>query len=131
MTDKEEKAVRYDKRQQGHELKRRVATIGEQLKRYAVEWRKLGDLLPDYERFIFLAHNDSILVLNEKPDKSLRPVSIPGIRPGQPILNELASVNTSWFDSVALIQLLKELEEAKEELAGIREFCRKIGDPLD
>jgi hypothetical protein len=127
MTDQEEKALRYDKRQRGIELKKRVATIGERLREYADEWSKLGRTFTNYDTHTFRGHNDSILMLNQKPNESWRPTS----KPGQPIEYEVANVNISWLDSAALIQLMKELEDAKQELAGIREFCQKIGDPLN
>jgi hypothetical protein len=131
MTDQEEKVLRYDKRQRGLELKKRIATFGEQLKLYAAEWRKLGDLLPEYDRFVFRADGESISVLNRKQEQNVKPINIPGIRPGQPSYHELANVKLHWFDFNPLVQLLSELEAAKEELAGIREFCLKVGDPLD
>jgi hypothetical protein len=40
MPDQEEKALRWDKRQRGLQLKKTVAAIGTQLSQYAAEWRK-------------------------------------------------------------------------------------------
>jgi hypothetical protein len=133
MTDQEEKALLWDKEQRGLELKKTVAAIGTQLSQYAVEWRKLGDMLGDFDHYTFRSDGTSIQVLNPKQEQMGRlGVQIPGIKPGSIVnYHTVASVGVSWFNSGALIQLLKELEDAKEELAGIREFFRKIGDPLE
>ena len=48
MTDMEEKAQRYEKRQRGIELKKRLATLGDRLQDHANEWNKLGKLFSEY-----------------------------------------------------------------------------------
>jgi hypothetical protein len=46
MTEREEKALRYDRRQRGIELKKSLATTGERIKFLPNEWQTLANNLP-------------------------------------------------------------------------------------
>ena len=122
MTEQEEKALRYDKRQRGIELKKRIAVVGASLADLAGEWQKLGSALRDVDANHFVTEKDAIEVIKEQPS----------YRPGPSTeFQSIASVRISSFDSEKLLALLKDLQEAKIELREIRRFCKEMGDPLE
>jgi len=131
MTAIEEKAQRYDKRQRGIELKKRVATLGNRLQDYGKAWQRLATTFRDYDypnAFAIEVDNLGSREIRVKRPQIDSFSHLPGhVQPIQII----AAVGISWFNPDDLEKLLLELEEAKAELAAIREFCQKVGDPLD
>src|ERR1700733_7425927 len=106
MTEQEEKALRYDRRQRGIELKKSLATTGERIKFLTNEWQTLANNLRDYAYMVFRVEGTSIKVLNRKPDEILRAGQISGMRSGPiPSFQEIASVSLASFDSADLVQL--------------------------
>jgi hypothetical protein len=131
MTEAEEKIRRYDKRQRGIALKKRIDTLGNRLQGYGREWQRLAGAFRDYNypnRFSVEADrsgNREIRVKRPQPDSFSH---LPGhVSPMQTIV----AVSLSYFDPDGLEKLFQEIEDAKTELATIREFCQKVGDPLD
>ena len=132
MTETEEKAQRYEKRQRGIELKRRLATLGDRLQDYPREWNKLGALFSEYARLdiTFSVEADQF----GSPEVRVKKPKADGLShlPGHVApLQTIVAVNLSYLDPSVLGTLLKDIEEAKAELAAIRKFCVQIGDPLD
>lgn len=124
MTDVEEKARHFEKRQRGRALKARLAALGDELKEYALGWRKLGDAFTGYEYNTFTVGDDAIRVL--RPDLTAVPV------PGRAApMNTIADVTLARFNPQALSDLLREVESVKQDLREVREYCNKVGDPLN
>jgi hypothetical protein len=131
MTETEEKIQRYDKRQRGIALKKRLDTLGDRLQDYGREWQKLASTFRDYNypnRFLVEADSSGNREVRVKRPQLDSFSHLPGhVSPMQTIV----AVNLSYFNPEGLESLFEEIEEAKTELASIREFCQKVGDPLD
>jgi hypothetical protein len=124
MTDTEEKARHFEKRQRGRALKARLAALGDELKEYAAGWRNLGDTFASYDYNTFEVGDGAIQVL--RPNLTALPV------PGQAApMNTIADVSLTRFNAQAISDLLREVESVKQELRGVREYCEKVGDPLN
>jgi hypothetical protein len=132
MTDTEEKAQRYEKRQRGIELKKRLDTLGDRLQDHANEWSKLGRHFSEYARpdttFVVEADQFGSRELRVKRAHDDGFSHLPAhVSP----LRTVVAVSLTYFDPSGLETLFRDIEEAKAELAAIRKFCVKIGDPLD
>lgn len=124
MTEMEEKAYRYEMRQRGLELKRRLATLGCKLQEFKAAWRSIGDSLIDYENNRFIVGEGRIRVLRLPPDAPIPPDQ-------HSLDNSIASNSLSYFDLERLTSLLRDLDKTKQELHEAQTFCSKIGDPID
>jgi hypothetical protein len=131
MTSTEEMAQRYTKRQLGLELQKRLATLGDKLQDYPRTWSKAALALAEYARpdVAICAEPDNFGAIEVRVKRPMRDgyECLPGhIAPTQTI----AAIPVSYFDFAAFKELLKQIQEAKTELAEIELFCAKIGDPL-
>jgi hypothetical protein len=132
MTDMEEKAQRYEKRQRGIELKKRLATLGDRLQDHANEWNKLGKLFSEYAHpDITFAVEPDQFGLREFRVKKVHDDGFSHLPAHVSPLRTIVAVSLTYFDPSGLETLFRDIEEAKAELTAIRKFCAKIGDPLD
>lgn len=123
MTEEQEKIARYDLRQRGKELQRRLATVKAQLDQYASAWRQLSDTFRNADHDTFESTSGEVRV--SRPDSTVR------LLPGQqPVVRKIAAVPLSYFDAEGLVQLLSDLEQTKQTLASVRRQCEEMGDPL-
>jgi hypothetical protein len=132
MTAIEEMARRYGKRQRGIELKKRLATLEDSLQDYPRVWSRIGAAVAQYGQpgvvICVEADQSESTQLSVKKPKLDGPDHLYGhVSPMQTIATALVS----YFNIGALIELVREIEETKSELAAIREFCQRIDDPLD
>lgn len=132
MTTVEEKVHRYEKRQRGIELKRRLATLGDRLNDHAREWGKLSATFTKYAdtSVKFSVESDQF---GDREVRVQRPKA-DGLQhlPGRILpLETITVMSLAYLNPEGLAALLQEIEDTKQELTTIRKFCEEINDPLD
>jgi hypothetical protein len=125
MTTEQEKLRRYDTRQKGLELKKRLATIDAELRDYAAAWSKLSEMFDRDISKTFTVDDALNVIRVSRPDQSKK--SLPG---RSAAVNILAEVGRGYFDSDRLESLLADLENTKKEWADISKLCEAMGDPI-
>lgn len=125
MTVEQEKIRRYDTRQKGLELKKRLATIHAELRDYSAAWSQLREMFDGDASKTFTVDTTYDVIRVSRPDQSKKTL------PGQPpAVNILAEVGRVYFDRESLENLLSDLERTKKELAEVSKLCEEMGDPI-
>ena len=132
MTSIEEKAHRHDKRQRGIELKKRLATLEDSLQDYPRAWNRVGLVFAQYGRpGVVICVEADEFGSRELRVKKPKPDGLDHLYGHVAPMQTLAASPVSYFDVARIVELVREIEDAKTELAAIRTFCAQLGDPLD
>lgn len=116
MTTVEEKAHRYEKRERGIELRKRLATFQSKMRDYSRHWSDLGRAFEKSDSLSFRVEEDEIKAIQR---------SFIGHE------QIYAAVEVKYFQSEEIVNMLEEFESIKRELDEIRKYLVQIGDPLE
>jgi hypothetical protein len=115
LTTLEEKAHRYEKRERGLELRKKLATLDSMMRDYSRGWSELARAFEKRDDLLFRTNQDGITA-------SYRSFV------GRDTV--FASAEKKHFDYDKIVELLIDREALQRELAEIKKYFDELGDPL-